>query len=191
MLFSFVVVVQSQSCVWIFVTPWTAAHQALLSFTVSWNLLKFMPTESVMLFSHLILCHPFLLLPSVFPSIRVFLNESALHIRWPKCWCFSISPSNEYSGLISFRIDWFDLLAIQGTLKSLLQHHSLKAWGIFSCGMQTLTCNIWDLVPWPEIEPRPSSLGAWNFSHWTMREVLHVPIFEKSDCRLPTYLLTD
>ena len=108
-------------------TPWTAAHQAPLSFTTSWSLLKFMSSESVMLSNHLILCHPLLLLPSIFPRIRLFSNESALHVRWPKYWSFSISPSNEYSGLISFRIDWFDLLAVQGTLKSLLQHHSWKA----------------------------------------------------------------
>ena len=100
-----------------------------MSFTVSQSLLKFMSFESVMPSSHLIFCHPFLLLPSIFPSIRVFSNESALHIRRPKYWhfSFSISPSSEYSGLISFRIEWFDLLAIQGTLKSLLQHHNLKA----------------------------------------------------------------
>ena len=109
-------------------TPWTAVHQALLSF-ISWSLLKLMSIESVMPSNHLILCHPLLLLPSVFPSIRIFSNESALHIRWPKCWsfCFSISPSSEYSGLISFRINWFDLLSVQGTLKSLFQHHSSKA----------------------------------------------------------------
>ena len=111
------------------VTPWTAARQASLSITNSWSLLKLMSIELVMPSNHLILCHPLLLLPSVFPSIRVFSNESVLHIRWPKYWSFSfsISPSNEYSGLISFRIGWFDLLAVQGTLKSLLQHHSSKA----------------------------------------------------------------
>ena len=109
--------------------PWTAANQASLSFTISWSLLRFMSTQSVMPSNHLILCHPVLLLPSIFPSIRVFSNELALCIRWPECWNFSfnISPSNEYSGLISFRMDWFDLLAVQGTLKSLLQHHSSKA----------------------------------------------------------------
>ena len=107
----------------------TSACQAPLSFTVSRSLLKFMSIESVMLSNHLILCHPHLLLPSVFPSIRVFSIESALRIRWPKYWSFSfsISPSSEYSGLISFRINWFDVLAVQGTLKSLLQHHSSKA----------------------------------------------------------------
>ena len=110
-------------------TPWTTAHQASLPFSVSRSLLKLMSVESVMPSNHLILYHPLLLLPSVFPSIRVFSSESALHIRWPKYWSFnfSISSSNEYSGLISFRIDWFDLLDIQGTLKSLLQHHSSKA----------------------------------------------------------------
>ena len=98
-----------------------------LSFTVSRSLLKVMSIESMMPSNHLILCHPLLLLPSIFPNIRVFPNDSALHIRWPKIWSFSISPSHEYSGLISFTIDWFDLFAVQGTLKSLLQHHSSKA----------------------------------------------------------------
>ena len=109
-------------------TPWTAAHQASLSFTISRSLLKLMSIKLVMLSNHLILCCP-LLLPSIFPSIRVFTNESGLCMRWPKYWGFSfnISPSNEYSGLISFRIDWFDLLVVQGTVKSLLQHHTLKA----------------------------------------------------------------
>ena len=112
----------------LFVTPWTAARQASLSIT-NWSLHKLMPIEAVMPSNHLILCCPLLLLPSIFPSIRVFSNESALHIRWPKYWSFSfnISPSNEYSGLISFRMDCLDLLAVQGTLKSLIQHHSLKA----------------------------------------------------------------
>ena len=109
--------------------PWTAARQASLSTTNSWSLLKLMSIELVMPFNLLILCCPLLLLPSIFPSIRVFSNESVLHIRWPKYWSFSfsISPSNEYSGLISFRMDWLDLLAVPGTLKSLLQHHSSKA----------------------------------------------------------------
>ena len=120
----FVVIVQSLSHVRLFATPGTAACQASLSFTTSWSLLKLISIEYVMPPSHLILCHPLLLLPSVFPS-----NESALHIRWPKYWSFSfsISPSNEYSGLISFGIHWFDLLAVQGILKSLLQHYSSKA----------------------------------------------------------------
>ena len=116
------------------VTPWTAASRASLSFTTSWNLLKLMSIESVMPSNHFILCHPLFLLPSVFPSIRVFSNESTLLIRWSKYWSFSfsISPCNEYSELILFRIDWFDLLAVQGTLKSLLQHHSSKA-SILQC----------------------------------------------------------
>ena len=109
-------------------TPWTAACQALWCFTISWSLLKLMSIELIMLSSHLILCCPLLLLPSIFPSIGVFSSESALHIRWPQYWSFtfSISPSNEYPGLISCRIDWLNLLAVYGTLKSLLQHHNLK-----------------------------------------------------------------
>ena len=121
--------VQSFTHVRLSATPWTIAHQASLSITNSWSLPKPMSINSVMPSNHLILCHPLLLLPSIFPSIRVFLNESALHIRWPKYqnFSFSISPSSEYSGLISFRMGWLDLLAVQGTLKSLLQHHSSKA----------------------------------------------------------------
>ena len=120
---------QSLSRVQLFATPWTVAHQASLSITNSQSLHKLMSIESVMPYNYLILCPPLVLLPSIFPSIRVFSNESGLHIRWPKYWSFNfnISPSNEYSGLISFRIDQFDLLAVQGTLKSLLQHHSSKA----------------------------------------------------------------
>jgi len=112
-----------------FTTPQTPARQDSLSFTISWSLLKLMSIELVMPSNCFILCRPLLLLPSIFPSIRNFSNESVLHIRWPKYWSFSfsISPSNEYSGLISFKIDWLDLLAVQGTLKSLLQHHSSKA----------------------------------------------------------------
>ena len=121
-------VVQSLSHVQFFATPWTAEHQASLSFVISWSLLRLTSIESVMLCNHLILCRPLLLLPSIFPSIRVFSNESALRIRWPKYWSFSFSIrlSNEYSGLIFFRMDQLDLLAVQGTLKSLLQHHSSK-----------------------------------------------------------------
>jgi len=117
------------SCVWLFVTPWTAACQASLSITNTWNLLRLMSIELVMPPNHLFFSHPFLLLPLIFLTFRVFSNESVLCIRWPKYWSFSfsISPSNEYSGLISFRMDWFNLLAVQGTLKSLLQHHSSKA----------------------------------------------------------------
>ena len=121
--------VQSLSGVQLFVTPWTAASQASLSFRVSWSLLKLMSIELMMPSNHLILCHLLPLLPSIFPSIRVFSDEAVLPIRWPKYWSFSfnISPSNEYSGLISFRMNWLDLLEVQGALKSLLQHHSSKA----------------------------------------------------------------
>ena len=119
-------VVQSLSCVQHFATQWTTACQASLSFTISQSLLKLMSIETVMPSNHLILCRPLLPL-SIFPSIRVFSNESALYIRWSKYWSFSISPSNEYSGLISIRIHWFDLLAVQETLKSFLQHHSSKS----------------------------------------------------------------
>ena len=121
--------VQSLSHIQLFVTPWTTAHQASLSITNSWSLCKLMSIESVMPPNHLILCRPLLLLPSIFPRIRVFSNKSALHIRWPKYWSFSfnISLSNEHPGLIFFRMDWLDLLGVQGTLKSLLQHHSSKA----------------------------------------------------------------
>ena len=120
-------IVQSLGCVQLFVIPWIAVLQASLSFTISQSLLKLMSIESVMPSNHLVLCHPLLLLPSIFPSIRVLSNESIPCIRWPKYWSFSfsISSSNEYSGLISFRIDWFDLLVVQGTLKS-LQHHGSK-----------------------------------------------------------------
>ena len=133
-MYIFLCSVQLLSRVRFFVTPWTAACQASLSITNSWSSPKLMSIESVMPSNHLILCHPLLLLPSIFPSIRVFSSESILCIRLPKYWSFSfsISPSNEYSGLISFRMDWFDLLAVQGTLKSLLQHHSSKA-SILQC----------------------------------------------------------
>ena len=128
--------VQSLSRVWLFVTPWIAACQASLSITNSWSSPKPMSIESVMPSSHLILGHPLLLLPPIPPSIRVFSNESTLRMRWPKYWSFSfsISPSNAHPGLISFRMDWLDLLAVQGTLKSLLQHHSSKA-SILRCSV--------------------------------------------------------
>ena len=121
--------VQLLSHVWLFENPWTAAHQASLSITNSQSLTKPMSIELVMPTNHLILCHPLLLLPSIFPSIKVFSNESALSIRWPKYWSFNFnnSPINEHPGLISFRMNWLDLLEVQGTLKSLLQHHSSKA----------------------------------------------------------------
>ena len=121
--------VQSLICVRLFVSPWTEAHQASLPITDSQRLLRLMSIELEMSSNHLILCRPLLLLPSIFPSIRVFANESVLHIRWPKYWSFSfsISPSNEHPGLISFRMNWLDLLAVQGTLKSLLQHQQFKS----------------------------------------------------------------
>ena len=137
--------VQSLRCVWLFAIPWTAARQASMAITNSQSLLKLMSIESMMTSNHLILCHPLLFSPSIFPSIRVFSNVSALRIRWPKYWSFSfnISPSNEHPGLISFRMDWLDLLAVQGTLKSLLRHHSSKAsilWcsALFDCSLITL-----------------------------------------------------
>ena len=130
------------SHVQLFETPWTAAHQASLSTTNSQSLLKLMFIELVMSSNHLILCHPVLLLPSIFPSIRVFSNESVLCIRWPKYWSFSFSiiPSSEYSGLISFRMDLLDLLAVQGTLKSLLQHHSSKASILWYAALKNKNC---------------------------------------------------
>ena len=130
--------IQSLSGIWLFETPWTAARQASLSFTNSWSLLKLMSIESVVPSNHLILCCPLLFLPSIFPSIMVFSNESVLCIRWPKYWSFnfSISLANEYSGLISFRMDWLDLLAVQGSLERLLQHQSSKASIQFSLPVQ-------------------------------------------------------
>ena len=132
--YTFYIVVHSRSHVQLFSTPWTAARQASLSFTTSQSLLKFMSIESVMPSNHLALCRPLVLPLSIFPTIRVFSNESVLQIRWPKYWSFSfsISPTNEYSGLIFFRIDWFDLLIVPRTLKSLLQHHSSEA-SILQC----------------------------------------------------------
>ena len=148
-------VVQSLSHVWLFVTPWTAAQQASLSFTISWSLLKFMSIESVMPSNHLVLCYPLLLLPLIFPSIRVFSNESALCIKWPRYWSFSfsISPSNEYSELISFRMDRLDLLAVQGTLKSLLHRHSSKA--------SILQCSVFFMV---QLLHPYMTMDCWYFS---------------------------
>ena len=154
------VVVQSISLVWLLGPSWTAACQASLSFSISQSLFKLMSIELVMPSDHLILCHPFLLLPSTFPNIRVFSNE-ALHIRWPNYWIFtfSISPSNEYSGLISFRIDWFDLLAVQGTLKSLLQYHSSKA-SILQCSALFMV----QLFSYPYITAgKTLALSRWTF----------------------------
>ena len=155
--------VQSLSCVWLFVTPWTATCQAFLSITNSRSSPKPMSIESVMPSSHLILCHP-LLLPSIFPSIRLFSSESALRMRWPKYWSFSfnISPSNEHSELISFRMDLLDLLAVQGTLKSLLQHHSSKA-SIPWCSAHSSTF-AWK-IPWTEEPGGLRSMGSLGVGH--------------------------
>ena len=157
----FVVVVQLLSHVHLFATPWTAAHQASLSFTISRSLLKLMSIESVMPSNRLILCHPLLLLPSVFPSIRAFSNESVLLIRWPEygSFSFSISLFNEYSGLISFRMDWLDLLAGQGTLKSLLQHHSSKT--------KVLSVVSNSLRPHEEPHQAPLSMGFSRQEYWS------------------------
>ena len=176
--------VQSLSHVQLFDTPWTAAHQSSLSLTISWRLLKLMSIELVMPSNQLILCHPLLLPPSIFPSIRVFSNKSVLCIKWPKYWnfSFSINPSNEYSGLITFRIDWFDLLAVQGTLKSLLQHHSSKT--------STLLCSAFfmvqllhlyittgktiDLTIWTFVDKGLSSQSyGFSSSHVRMSELDH------------------
>ena len=151
-------VVQSLNCVPLFVTPWTTAYQASLSFTISQSLLKLMSIELVMPSKHLILYCLLLLLPLALPGIRVISNELALLIRWPKCWSFSISPSNEYSGLISFRIDWFDLLAVQGTLNSLLQHHNSKA--------SILQCSTFFLVQSSHLHMttgKTTALTRWTF----------------------------
>ena len=145
-----------------FVTPWTAACQASLPFSITLSLLKLMSIESLMPSNHLILCHPLCLLLSTFPSFRVFSNELALCIRWPKCWSFSlsISPSNEYSGLISFRMDWFDLLGIQGTLKSLLQNHSLL---LLSCFSRVQLCGTLQMAAHQALP----SLGFSRQEHWS------------------------
>ena len=159
-------VVRSLRRVRLFVTAWTAARQAPLSFTISQSLLKLMSIESVMPSTYLILCHPLLLLPSIFPSIRVFSSESALLIKWLKYWTFSysISPSSEYSGLISFRIDWFDLLAFQGTLESLPQHHSSK-WLLGFSG-QLLDPN--SHCSWGGHQPVPEQGGNSSHFHLVM-----------------------
>ena len=153
--------VQSFSCVRLYVTPAIVACEASLSVTNCQSPPKPLSIESVMPSNHLILCHSLLLLPSIFPSIRVFSNESALHIRWPKYWSFSISPSNEYSELISFRSDWFDLPAVRGTLKSLLQHHDLKA--------SILWCSAFFMVQFscPYMTTgKTIALTIWTFNQW-------------------------
>ena len=176
--------VQLLSYVWLSVIPWAAARKTSLSFTISQSLLKFMSTESVMPSNCFILCHPLLFLPSIFPLIRVFSSESALHIRWPKYWSFSfsITPSKEYSGLISLRIDWFGLLAVWGTLKSLLQYHSSKA-SILWCSASGVS---FVRAPIPFMRVLPSfNLISLQRSHlltlstlgimlqWTLREYTH------------------
>ena len=157
------------SCVQLFVTPWTAACQASLSITNSQSLLKLMSIKLVMPFNHIIFCHPLLLLPSIFPSIRVFSSESVLLIRWPKYWSFSfsISPSYEYSGLISFRMDWFDLLAVQGTLKSILQHHSSKA--------SILQCSAFFMFKRPH--PYMTTGKTIALTRWTFVSKVMFPLF--------------
>ena len=186
------VVVLLQSCVRLSVTPWTAACQVPLPFTISWSLLKLMSIELVMPSNHLILCCPLLLLPSIFPRIRVFSNKSALHIWWPKycSFSFSISPSSEYSRLISFRMDWFDLLAVPGTLKSLLQHHSLKASILWRSAFfvvqlahpylttrKTIALNIQNMtsLPW-QMEIHPKVSWVYSTHSCNLTPIQHVPI---------------
>ena len=165
--------VQLLSCVRLFATPWTAPCQASLSITNSWSLLKLVSIELVMPSNHLILCRPLLLLPSFFPSIKVFSNESVLHIKWPKYWSFSfsISPSNEYSGLIFFQMDWLDLLAVQGTLESLLQHHSSKA--------SILWCSAFFIVQLSHpymTTGKTIALTRWTFVDKVMSLLFNIPI---------------
>ena len=157
-LFPYLVLVQSPSCVQLFATPWTAAHQASLSLAISQSLPKFMFIGPLMQYRHPIFCHH-LLLPPSFPSIRDFSNESALPIRWPKCWSFSFSPSSEYSGLLSFQIDSFDLLTIQQTLGSLLQHHSVKASILWCSASFRVQLSQWDMTTGKNI-----ALTIWTFA---------------------------
>ena len=158
--------IQSLSRVRLFETPWTAARQASLSITNSRSLLKLMSIESVMPCNHLILCHPLLLLPSIFSRIKVFSNESALHIRWTKYWSFifSINPSNEYSGFISFRIDWLGLLAVQGTVKIILQHHNSKA------------TTVYNLDYFWRLSPLTKSRLFFHYNIFLILEYVHYPI---------------
>ena len=174
-----------------FVTQWTVAHQASLSITKSWSLLKLLSIESMMSSNHLILCHPLLLLPSFFPSIRVFSNESTLRMRWPKYWSFSFSiiPSKEHPGLISFRMDWLDLLAVRGTLKSLLQHHSSKA--------SILQCSVFFRVQLSHpymTTGKPIALTRWTFVGkvmsllFNMLSRLVITFLSRSKCILISWL---
>ena len=166
--------VQLLTHVWLFATPWTEAHQASLSITNSRSPPKPMSIRSVMPFNHLILCCPLLCLPSIFPSIRVFSNESVLRIRWPKYWSFSfsISHSNEYSGLISFRIDGLDLLAVQGTLKNLLQHHSLKASILWSSAFFIVQLSLYD--SFNSLKLSHTTLPSWLYRKHT--GCLNIPV---------------
>ena len=183
--------VQSLSYVWLSVTPWTAACQASLSIPNSWNLLKLMSIPSVMPCNCLTLCHPLLLPPSIFPRIRVFSNESVLCTRWPNYWSFSfnISPSSEYWGLISFRMDWLDLLAVQGTLKSLLQHHSWKA--------SILWCSAFFIVQLSHpymTTGKTIALTRWTFAGKVMPLILNmlsrllIAFLPRSKCLLISWL---
>ena len=183
--------VQSLSRVWLFVTPWITARQAFLSITNVQSSLGFTSFESVMPSSHLIPCRPLLLLPPIPPSIRVFSKESGLHIRWPKYWCFSfnISPSNEHSGLISFRMDWLDLLAVQGTLKSLLQHHSSKASILWRSAFFTVQLSHPYMTTGKTI-----ALIRWTFVGKVMSLLFNMPsrlvitFFKRSKCLLILWL---
>ena len=183
--------VQSLSPVQLFATPWTAAHQASLSIINSQSLLKLMSIELVMPSNRLILCHPLLLPPSIFASIRVFSNESTLCIRWPKYWSFSfsISPSNEYSGLISFRMDWLDLLAVQGTLKSLLQHHSSKASILQHLAFFTVQLSHPYIATGKTIAlTRQTSVGKVTSLLFNMLSMLVIAFLPRSKCLLISWL---
>ena len=173
----------SLSRIWLFVTPWAAAHQASVSFTISQSLL--MPMESMTPSNHRILCHPFLLLPSILPSIRIFSNELVLHIRWEKYWnfSFSISPSNEYLGLISFRIDRLDLLVVQGSLRSLLQHHNLKA-PILQCSAFFMKAQSTSIVL--QFKKSPMKFNTQILVHW-----FSLWLTEVSQSKQPNCLVTE
>ena len=183
--------VQLLSCVQLFAIPWTAAHQASLSITNSWSLLNRISIESVMPSNHLILCYPLLFLPWTFPRIRVFSNVSVLSVRWPKYWSFSfsISPSNEYSGLISFRMGWLDFLAVQGTLKSLLQHHSSKASILWHSAFFIVELSHPYMTTWKTI-----ALTRWTFFGKVMSLLLNklsmlvITFLPRSKCLLISWL---
>ena len=183
--------VQLLSRVWLFETPWVAAHQALLSITNSWSSPKCMALELVMPSNHLILCRLLLLLPSIFPNIRVFSNESVLHIKWQEYWSFSfnISPSNEYSGLISFRMDWLHLLAVQGTLKSLLQHRSSKESFIWCSAFFTVQLSHPYMTTGKTIAlTRQTFVGKIMSLHFNMLSKLVITFLLRSKCLLISWL---